>query len=75
MAIIEKRIAENIKHIMDDNKVSMNQLHEATGIPYNTLKSRVTSGRGIQVYELDAIATALDVNPQDLLVDAMEQAA
>ena len=75
MAIIEKRIAENIDQIRISRKMSMNELHDATGIPYNTLKTRVKSGRGLEVYELDAIATALGVNPQDLLLNASEQAA
>lgn len=75
MAIIERRIAENIEQIMTDKTMSMNALHDATGIPYNTLKTRIKSGRGLEVYELDAIATALGVNPQDLLISASEQAA
>lgn len=75
MAIIEQRIAENIEQIRTSKDMSINALHDATGIPYNTLKTRIKSGRGLEVYELDAIATALGVNPQDLLIEAVEQAA
>lgn len=66
MAIIEQRIADNIKQVMGDN-ISLNALHDKTGIAYNTLKRRVTDGRGIEVYELESIAKALNVDPLDLM--------
>lgn len=67
MATIEQRIAENIKTVMDNKQVSVNALSEETGIPYNTIKRRLVDGRDLQVYELGAIANALDVTPYDLM--------
>ena len=77
MATLEQRIAENIKQIMEDNKVSVNALEAKTGIPYNTIKRRLVDGRDLQVYELGSIAEVLGVTPYDLMggSDSQESAA
>lgn len=70
MATTEQRIAENIIHLLEDKDSpikSLNALHEATGISYNTLKRRVVDGRGLQVHELESISKVFNVNPEDLM--------
>lgn len=76
MANIEQQIADTIKQAMG-REISVNELHQKTGIPYNTLKRRVTDGRGLEVYELEAIAKALNLEPEELLTGQVgdEQAA
>lgn len=73
MATIEQRIAENIKTVMENKKMSVNALSEETGIPYNTVKRRLVDGRDLQVYELGAIANALDITPYELMGQREDQ--
>lgn len=47
--------------------ISMNALADATGIPYPTLRRSLKGGRALNLLELRAIASALEVPPSQLL--------
>ena len=66
MANTGKRIADAIRKRMEDTDMSVNALHVATGIPYNTLKGRLNTGHNLEVEELRLIAEALDTEPHKL---------
>lgn len=63
MATTGKGIAEAIQKRMDDQGITVNALHIATGIPYNTLKGRLNTGHNLEVEELRLIAEALNTEP------------
>ena len=56
-----------ITHAMDGQGTSINALADKTGIPYATLRRSLKAGRALNLHELRAIATALNVTPSQLL--------
>ena len=68
MAINGKRISE----LIEDHGLSRNELSLRSGIPYNTLKRKLESGRGWELDELQYIAEALDIRVSSLLIKAEE---
>lgn len=62
MATAEKRIAIAIEGLMDDQKMTTAELSRKSGIPYNTLKRRLATGRDLTVDEVEIIASALSVD-------------
>lgn len=72
MANTGKRIADAIGKRMDDAGMSVNALHVATGIPYNTLKGRLNTGHNLEVEELRLIAEALGTEPHKLWSEALQ---
>lgn len=76
MASAERQVAENIKHLMAEEGESIHSLQEKTGIPYNTLKRKIKQeGRGIDLYEIEAIAKAFNKTPVYLLEERRSQKA
>lgn len=71
MATTAKGIAEAIQKCMNKQGVSVNALHVATGIPYNTLKGRLNTGHNLGVEELRLIAEALNTEPHVLWAEAL----
>lgn len=67
MATTEKQIAETIAHLMEEQGYSVASFAEVTGIPYNTLKRRINTGRDLRIDELNAFAEALGVETRELM--------
>lgn len=72
MAPTEKQIADTIRAIKTQQKISDTELSLATGIPHNTLKRRITTGRGMKLDEVAAIAEALGMDPLELQREARD---
>lgn len=72
MATTGKGIADAIRKRMEDTGMSVNALHVATGIPYNTLKGRLNTGHNLEVEELRLIAEALGTEPHKLWAEALQ---
>lgn len=72
MATTGKGIADAIRQRMEDADITVNALHVATGIPYNTLKGRLNTGHNLEVEELRLIAEALGTEPHRLWAEAIQ---
>ena len=66
MAINGKRIST----LIEEHGLSRNELSLRSGIPYNTLKRRLESGRGWELDELQQVADAIGIRVTDLLSQA-----
>lgn len=63
----DKTEIDLINSELDTKGISMNALSDQTGIPYATLRRSLKGSRALNLLELRAIATALGVQPSQLL--------
>lgn len=63
----EKMIAETVEKLMEEKGYTVASFAEATGLPYNTLKRRIQTGRNLRIDELSMIADALGMEFTELM--------
>lgn len=66
-ASTEATIARTIRTTLAARKISRLQLSNTTGIPYQTIRRRVDTGKNIMLEELSLIAKALQMDIRDFL--------
>ena len=66
-------VGKNIKRILAEKKMTIKELHQASGIPLNTLYSITKrDSDGVSSSVLTSIAKVLNVSPFDLTVDVAQ---
>lgn len=70
MASVEANTATVIETLMNEKGYTVHSLADQTGIPYNTLKRRVKTGRDLLLEELYLIAQTLEADVPELLIHA-----
>lgn len=63
-------IIRAITHQMETTGTSLLQLSRDTDIPRSTLQRRLRTGRGLQLEEIDRIATALGTTASQIITQA-----
>lgn len=63
---------KQISTLIEEHGLSRNELSLRSGIPYNTLKRRLESGRGWELDELQQVAEVIGIRVTDLLSQAEE---
>lgn len=63
---------KRISTLIEEHGLSRNELSLRSGIPYNTLKRRLESGRGWELDELQQLAEVIGIRVTDLLSQAEE---
>ena len=62
------KLGRNLRQLMVDNHVSVNQLAVKTGVPVNTIKGLIKGDNFPSHKTLSRIAAGLDVNPAVLIL-------
>lgn len=61
-------VAANVRRAVADRQITKAALSEATGIPYSTLKAKMSGRRGpFTATDILALCEALSVDPNELL--------
>ena len=68
---LNSRIAANVRRVISDRQITRVTLAEQTGIPYATLKSKVSGKRPLSSTDVIALSEALDVDPGVILGTAV----
>lgn len=68
------RSAPLVQQAMDTARVSINSLADQTGIPYSTLRRKITGHSDLTLAEVLVIAEALGLHPADLIPADMQRA-